>query len=445
MKLSFLQRFVEFIRNQKMFRDGDGLLVAISGGVDSVVLAHLLDKLDFRFGLAHCNFKLRGEDSEGDEAFVKKLGGKMEVPVFVQSFDTTAHAGENSISIQMAARELRYAWFDEICKAKKYDYILTAHHKDDFAETIILNLAKGSVMNGMQGIPLINGNIARPMLWATKQEILDFAAKENIAFREDSSNESDKYQRNLIRHQVIPKLEKLNPKALDSIYRAGVLRGQIQDWFLKHCNALKMQLFKNRDGTTYINKEELLKAEVNEAALFEMLKEFEFSPSQVMNLHFSLTSTQSFELNSSTHRLVKDRNSITILPKDEELPTPLTIEKPGEYSFGDINIVIDLIESLSESPDFKNPQVAYFDYQKLQFPLTIRRWQQGDFFLPFGMKGKKKVSDYLTDMKAGSLEKERQPVLISGDNICWLIGKRLDDRFRLEGGGKVVRISLIAL
>ena len=437
MKQNFHQRFLHFIREYKLFTDIDKLLVTVSGGIDSVVLVHLLKKLDFHFSIIHCNFKLREEESEGDELFVSKLADKLNVPIYIKHFDTGKYAEQKKLSIQMAARELRYQWFEEVRANEKFDYIITAHHKDDLAETVLLNLSKGSVLSGLHGIKPKNGDIIRPLLWATKKDIAEYASKEKISFREDSSNASDKYQRNLIRHKILPEFEKLNPSFSETIFQTSVLRGQISDWFEKYCAEIKSKSFQQRGSVLHCDKNVL--AHLNEAILFELIREFGFNSSQAIDLFGSLHETEAKEFVSSTHRLVKDRSSVSIAPLFEKTnDSILSITGEGKYEINDLTLQLTVANTIPTIDELKNPAFTFLDYEKLNFPLTIRIWQEGDSFHPYGMKGKKKVSDYLTNIKLGKLEKENQTVMLSGNDICWIVDKRIDDAFKIDSQTKTV-------
>ncbi len=415
----------------------DKLLVTVSGGIDSVVLVHLLKKLDFHFSIIHCNFKLRGEESEGDELFVNKLADELNVPIYIKHFDTGTYATQNKLSTQMAARELRYQWFEEVRSKEKFDYIITAHHKDDLAETVLLNLSKGSVLSGLHGIKAKNGDIIRPLLWATKKDIAKYAAKEKITFREDSSNASDKYQRNLIRHKILPEFEKLNPSFSDTIFQTSMLRGQISDWFEKYCAEIKEKSFQVKGKVLYCDKNVLTK--LNEAILFELIREYNFNSSQAIDLFGSLHETEAKEFVSATHRLVKDRSSVTIAELHEKTKdNTLSIAGEGEYRINDLTLQLTIANTIPTIDELKNPAYTFLDFEKLNFPLTIRTWQEGDSFHPYGMKGKKKVSDYLTNIKLGKLEKENQTVMLSGNDICWIVDKRIDDAFKIDTQTKKV-------
>ena len=416
MKQSFHHNFISFVRTYGLFTDMDRLLLAVSGGVDSMVLAHVLQR----------------KESEQDGLLVSKLAEELNVPVYIKSFDTNIYSLENKVSIQMAARELRYEWFQELVSKQNYDYIVTAHHKNDFAETVLMNLSKGSVIKGLQGIRPKNNNIVRPLLWASKEEILEYAAKEKIVFREDSSNASDKYQRNLIRHNIIGEFEKINPSFIDTVFESSLLRGQISDWFENQCKEIKSRLFTNNENIIIINKKELYK--YNAAILCELLKEYNFSTSHIIHIFSSLRESEGKEFISPTHRIVKDRDSLSILPlsNNDDLKE-FAIPSEGTYKIAHQDFTFTVTNSLPDKMEFNNPDITFLNFDKMSFPLFARVWEEGDTFKPFGMKGKKKkISDFLTDIKLGKLEKEKQILLLNGNDICWVVGKRIDERYRIE-------------
>ncbi len=443
MKLSFEQQFIKFIRENELFSDLDHLLVAVSGGSDSVLLAHLLKKLHLKFSIAHCNFKLRGEESEGDELFVSNLADELNVPIYVKHFSTDQYATDQKVSIQMAARALRYSWFQEILKKEKINYIITAHHKDDLAETVLLNLSKGSVLNGLHGIKPKNNNIVRPLLWASKNEIKKYIAEEKISYREDSSNHSSKYQRNLIRHQIFPEFEKINPSFSETILQTSLLRNQINNWFETYCLTLKDQLFSHHQGILSCAKEALIK--FNEAIIFELIRTYNFTPHQAINIYKALKGTESKEFNSKTHRIIIDRSLLQIIPIIEhEKNDGVLVFEEGNYIYQ--SQIIHFNFTKYPPAQFKQhpPHIAYLDADKIIFPLQIRVWKNGDYFQPFGMQGNKKISDYLTDIKQGKYEKEHQLVVVSEDIICWVVNKRIDERFKIdETTERILKIEVL--
>lgn len=440
----------EHINQNLPFLIGKKLLVAISGGIDSVVLTQLFYKLNFSISLAHCNFLLRGKESNKDEQFVKDLGNKLQIPTFTIKFETEKYATKNGISTQMAARDLRYHWFEKICKENQIDYIITAHQKDDIIETFIINLTRGTGLDGLTGIPEINGNIVRPLLPFTRNDILIYATRKKLEWREDSSNSSIKYVRNKIRIKVVPVLKELNPSLLDTFQNTlENLKGSQQIVNDRIIN-IQQKISRTQNNELYFDVSKLKKLSNPKIYLFELLKEYGFTEWDDIN---DLLGAQSGkQVFSDTHRLLKNRDSL-ILSK-------ITSEKNFSYQIlegaNEIKHPIQLnLETIDIHFDTKNHQAKILnelifddintisiDYNKIKFPLTIRKWQKGDFFFPIGLNGKKKLSKYFKDEKMSLLEKENTWLLCSENDIVWIIGRRLDDRFKVtKYSSKILKIK----
>ena len=403
------------------------ILIAISGGVDSVVLAHLCKKANLDIALAHCNFHLRGKESEGDEAFVMELADALEIEVFIEGFETEAYARNKKISIQMAARELRYHWFEELRETLSFDYIFTAHHANDNLETVLINLVRGTGLEGLTGIPEWNGAILRPLLPFSRAEIEEYAHNTHLKWREDSSNASGKYMRNKIRQEVIPKLMELNPQLLESfdntrrhLHQSSVL---VEDYI----SALFPRIAK-KENFGYSFRIKMLKTIPNlRAVLYELFKSFGFTE---WNDVYELIEAQPGKIvYSKTHRLIKDRENLllTTLPSFEDRDYEILAEEEvvmlpmGTFQF----------EEVSEFTEGERGTI-FLDQKKLKFPLTVRKWEEGDWFYPFGMKGKKKVSKFFKDEKLSLPEKENCWLLCSDEEIVWVIGYRADARFGVD-------------
>ena len=421
------------------FLEGKKLLIAISGGIDSTVLTHLMQTLNYSIALAHCNFLLRGKESNKDEHFVINLGKKRNLITHTTQFETKKYAQKKGISTQMAARELRYQWFQDLCVKYGYDYILTAHHKDDVLETFLINLIRGTGLNGLTGIPEINNNILRPLLPFTREEILIFATKNKLSWREDKSNSSIKYVRNKIRHKVIPVLKELNPNLLDTFFNTLENLNETKQIVDESIQKLSKKIIKHRDNEIYFNIAEIQKLSNPKAYLYHVLNKYKFT---AWNDIIDLLNAQSGKtVFSKTHKLVKHRAGL-ILSKIEETPlesihihkNTKEITKPVKLKFETIDIPLDkkyhqnkIIEAFLTTDTTK----VAVDFDKLQFPLTLRNWQKGDSFYPFGLKGKKKLSKFFKDEKLSVLDKEKVWLLCSGNQIVWVVGMRLDDRFKI--------------
>ena len=413
------------------------ILIAVSGGVDSVVLAHLCKKANLDIALAHCNFHLRGEESEGDEAFVMEMADALETEVFIEGFETEAYARNKKISIQMAARELRYHWFEELRETLSFNYIFTAHHANDNLETVLINFIRGTGLEGLTGIPEKNGAILRPLLPFSRSEIEDYAHNTHLKWREDSSNASGKYMRNKIRQEVVPKLLELNPQLLDSFENTRKNLQQSAVLVEDYISALFPRIAKQEDYG-YSFKVKLLKTIPHlRAVLFELFKSFGFTEwNDVYNL---LEAQPGKIVYSKTHRLIKDRENLllTTLPPFEERKFEILAEEEvvmlpmGTFHFEEVK---ELEKGRSDA--------VFLDQNKLQFPLVVRKWEEGDQFYPFGMKGKKKVSKFFKDEKLSLPEKENCWLLCSGEEIVWVIGYRADARFGVnERTASILRLT----
>jgi len=421
-----LQIFKEHIDTHFSFLKDKKLLVACSGGVDSVVLSFLLKKSRFKIGLAHCNFSLRGKDSDGDETFVIDWADKLSIPVFTETFDTKEFAKDHKLSTQMAARELRYHWFYEILKDFKYDYLATGHHADDDLETFFINLSRGSGLQGLTGIPKINETVIRPLLLFSRSEIVAFAKENKLTWREDSSNASTEYLRNKLRHDVLPEYKNATEGVLQNFQKTQKYLKDSQDLVEDYMALVyNLAVTENFDGYT-LHIEKLQELPHTEAVLYQLLHPFGFTDWEVVpELLKAQSGKQVF---STTHRLLKDRNVLllTKITSEEQIDEILIkknikkIEIPLQIEF----IPIDKIGYIDNS-------VIYVDKDKLQYPLKLRKWRKGDAFQPFGMKGKKKLSKFFKDEKLSLVAKEKIWVLCSDSEIIWIIGHRADERFKV--------------
>lgn len=431
------------IRKNDLFVKEHKLLLAFSGGVDSVVLAHLLHGMGYSCSLAHCNFRLRGDEAQSDRAFCESFAKHMGIPFFTKDFDTKAYATEQKLSIQMAARELRYHWFKELMAEQGFDRLLTAHHANDNVETLLVNLVRGTGIKGLQGIPERQDYLVRPLLFASKEDIMTYAEKHQLHYRNDSSNAEVKYKRNFIRHKVIPELKSLNPALEETIHSsvqffkqsAEIVQAYAKDRYTTICHEAPKQLF--------ININMLSKEPYKETLLFEWLHNKQFKPKQIAQLceviHSETHSGKQFS--SPTHRLVVDRTHIIVQPiEPEPLQSAYTIASPDDTKHLPIGLSI---EEVPEALFSGNKQEIVIPYTEQLFPLTLRRWKQGDKFRPFGMKGFKKLSDFFKDQKFSLFEKEAVWILANREQIIWIIGHRLDDRCRIEETApRILRITL---
>jgi tRNA(Ile)-lysidine synthase len=423
-----IELFHNHILNRFPFLKGRKLLIAISGGIDSVVLTHLCHDLHFNIALAHCNFNLRADESDADEEFVLQLAENLNLEVFIESFDTEVYAKTNKQSIQMAARYLRYNWFKELAEQLHFDYILTAHHADDNLETFLINLTRGTGLDGLTGIPEINDNLVRPLLPFSRQMIEVYANEKKYKWREDSSNLSAKYVRNKLRLDIIPALKELNPSFLQSFQTTLNNLNDTADIVEESLNAvLKRAIVSLDNNQMQIKVSEFKKLNNPKAYLHEFLKDYGFTEwNDVVNLLDAQSGKQVF---SPNYRLLKDRD-VLILTEIDSNNSDFSIsiselESEIQWSFG--MLVLSDVSQIEET----NSRIIYVDKDTLEFPIILRKWQQGDYFFPLGMQGKKKLSKYFKDEKLSLIEKENIWLLISGDAIVWVIGKRADGRFKV--------------
>ena len=415
------------------------LLIACSGGMDSVVLSRLLKELKFNISLAHCNFSLRGKESKGDENFVIGLADKLSVPVFTKTFDTKQYAKEQKISTQMAARDLRYEWFEELINQHSFDYLLTAHHLDDDLETFFINLSRGTGLRGLTGIPKINEKIVRPFLNFSRKEIITYAKEKNVTWREDSSNSSTDYLRNKIRLEVIPKLKDSTENVLQNFKQTQInLRESqllIHDYMVLIQNLVMTQ---TKEGYS-ISIHKLQELPNTSALLFELLSPFGFTAwKDISELLQGHTGKQVF---SATHRLIKNREELLLTEiTSEKKKEIINISEETKILKTPVKLQFEKVSSISET----HKNIIYLDRKKLTFPLQLRKWKEGDYFYPFGMIGKKKLSKFFKDEKLSLVAKEKIWVLSSGNQIVWVVGMRSDNRFKVEKDTKeILKITLI--
>lgn len=422
------------------FLFGKKVLLATSGGVDSMVMVYLFEQLHFDFAIAHCNFQLRGLESFGDQNFVQDYAENNKIPFFITQFDTQAFANDYKLSTQVAARELRYSWFYELLETQQFDYILTAHHADDNLETFLINLSRGTGLEGLTGIPAQNENVIRPLLVFSRAEIVAFAQEYKITWREDSSNASDKYLRNKIRHDLVPILKELNPNFITAFQKTQFFLQEAKVMVDDATIMIYQQVAKESGDEIFFNLKKLKKLPNYNSYLYQWLKEFGFLAwEDIYDLVVAQSGKQVF---SSDFRLLKDRDFLIL--------SPISFEKEKEYFLIDrnqkevkfpINISFCKVDDILKTSN----TTIFVDADKLQFPLVLRKWQEGDFFHPFGMEGKtKKISKLFKDVKLSLMEKENSWLLCSNNQIIWAVGIRQDERFKIEPTTKnILQIALL--
>ena len=417
------------------------ILVAVSGGLDSIALLHLFKLANFKISVAHCNFKLRGTESDADHDFVAHTCKQLNLPFFSKDFDTLAYAKLNSVSIQMAARELRYAWFTELRLSNAIDYIATAHHQDDQVETILLNLSRGTGLKGLHGILPIQNHLVRPLLYTDRAKLEAWMCTRKISYREDSSNASLKYARNKLRHKVLPVLKELNPSLAATMQQNAERFENSQQnlaFFYDKCRA---ELLKEVNGDLHFNLEVLQTYPAPIDVLFYFLSEYGFQDWKAISHLFRAPSGK--VISSNTHELLKNRTSLVLKKTVSSTSAQFFIQEDLTSVSSPFNLTFKQLPN-SGFKVSTNPLIAALDYDKLAFPLLLRKWKSGDVFQPLGMRGKKKLSDFFIDTKLSIFEKRNTWVLCSATKIVWVVGHRIDERFKLvENGQKVYLVELI--
>ncbi len=416
-------------------------LLTVSGGIDSVVMAELFHAARIEFDFAHCNFHLRGKESDGDQLFVEKMAGRMDVRCFVNHFDTRDYADKNGISIQMAARDLRYTWFEEIREKNGYDFIVTGHNRNDMVETVLINFARGSGIRGLTGIRARHGFLVRPLLFASRAAIRNYADSQSLSWREDSSNAETKYIRNRIRHVLIPEFEAINPafmqNASDTISRLG----QTEQLLNLALTQIKKTVCIELPDKFLIDIEKLTEYPAVETLLFELLREYGCTSILVRSIISSFGSTPGKRFVTRTHSITRDRTHLIITRNTIPVETEMEIDADTVLLTYPIHLTI---AGMKMNPDYTIPsenRYAVLDWDQIVFPLTLRRWKAGDHFHPLGMKGSKKISDFLIDNKVPLPDKQHVWVIESSGNIVWVVNHRIDERYRITSN--TTRILLL--
>lgn len=412
-------------------KPGAKLLLTVSGGMDSMVLMDVVIKAGYECEAAHCNFNLRGGESDGDEQLVREECKKRGVVLHVRSFDTKVYARENGISIEMAARDLRYDWFHELLEVRELDFMLTAHHGDDAVETFFLNLVRGTGIKGLSGIKAINGRVVRPLLELSRNEIEKYAESNAVRYRHDSTNDDVKYMRNKVRHEIIPRFKEMNPSFIGTM-KANLKRlAEVEGLLDAEVKRFRDEFVVEEGGRVLIPIRVIAPHPQKTSILHEILAPYGFSPRVVNDIVRGLDGIPGKQFYSENYRLIRDRHNLILLKKEEVADEAVfidagttEIDEPFEMSIR----VFDKTEDYSFST---NPLVAHFDTDIVEFPLILRRWQQGDTFRPLGMKGFKKLSDFFTDQKLSVVDKENVWVLQTGDDVMWVVGMRIDDRYKI--------------
>ena len=433
-----IDKFEKYYQVNELFNKADKILLTVSGGKDSMTMLHLFRSANLFFEVAHCNFKLRGEEANKDEAFIRQYCTNNNIEFHSVAFNTNENAQENGVSIQMAARDLRYTWFEEIRKENNFNFIATAHHKNDIAETMLINLTKGTGIAGLHVIRNKRDSIIRPLLCFDSVEIDSYVKENEIQFRQDQSNSDTKYTRNSIRHNVIPELEKINPSFIETVVTASVQFSELEEIVSQKIEEEKRQLFV-QDGEGFKIDINLLK-ELSplKTYLYYFLKVFNFNAADVSDVINGFEGQSGQVFYSSSHQIVKDRTHL-LLNKIVKVET----EELEIHSIKDFPFDCDIVNITSDFKIEKSSSFAYLDADKVKFPMRLRTWTEGDFFRPLGMKGNKKVSDFLIDQKVSVVAKKTVKVLVQAEEIVWLVGHRISDKYSVSSSTKrVLKLSI---
>ncbi len=427
-----LEQFQAYINRYHLLAEGDKTILALSGGIDSMVLADLLLKTKADFVVAHCNFHLRGDESDGDDWFVRKFAEKRGIQCFVKHFETERYAAKHGLSIEMAARDLRYGWFEQLRQQLGYDKIAVAHHADDQAETFFINLLRGAGLRGLKGMQPQNSVIIRPLLWASREQIRQYAVENHIVWREDHTNAETVYLRNKIRNQLLPVFDELHPEARRGLYKSLEHLSSENELYRELLKEKLSQIVKQEDGVQKFEVPEPVEGPTSFQLLFEWLRQYNFNTDQCHFIFEAMETGIGNKYYSPTHQLVICRNELQLSEiksvKDEEI----RIEAGQEELTSPIHLCFSQFEKTGDFVIDKSPNVALLDANKIQFPLTLRHWRHGDRFHPLGMRGSKLLSDFFVDQKFTEAQKENVFLLVSADNeILWVVGYRIDDRFKV--------------
>ena len=434
-----LTNFKNHISNTFPALKGKKILIACSGGLDSVVLSRLFKELNYDISLAHCNFSLRGKESDEDEKFVILLADKLSIPIFNKKFNTKAYKIKHKLSTQVAARQLRYQWFEEVCTEHSFDYLATAHHLDDDLETFLINLSRGTGLRGLIGIPLINDKIIRPFLNFPRADILQYAKEKNSPWREDSSNQTSDYLRNKLRIEVIPRLKEVDHNLLNGFHQTQKYLNDSMALVNDYMALIKNLVVDETEDGFEIDVLKLQDLPNTNALLYELLAPFGFTAwDDISDL---LTAQSGKQIFSESHRILKNRKSLLLVENS-------FVHNEETYTIKESDTGIDTpinlkIEHVAKTSDYTS-SIVYLDVQKLNFPLQLRKWREGDSFYPFGMKGKKKLSKFFKDEKLSLVAKEKTWVLTSENHIVWIVGMRSDHRFKVESQTKkILKITVL--
>ncbi len=429
--MNLQQKVQSFIQKHQLLTDKGQVLVGVSGGTDSVALLHILISLGYDCITAHCNFHLRMEESKRDEDFVRRLAHSCSIPFYSIDFETTKHAEQHKISIEMAARDLRYAWFEKMKENTGAQAIAVAHHADDNIETLLMNLVRGTGLKGLTGMRPRNINVVRPLLCCTSEELQNYLVEHGLEHVEDTTNQENNYLRNKFRNELLPLLTEINPTARENMYKSLANLEGNYSIYQQAIGKISQQIVENYGNEKRLNIDKINKQVHIPTVLFELLSPYGFGSVQIEQILTTLNRESGKVFYSETHRLVKDRKHLIISAKDELKDQLYTVSQDTMEINSPIHLTIRKVAIDAFFSPSKLPTCVHIDASLVEFPLELRRWYEGDVFYPFGMTQKKKLSDYFIDQKFSIPQKEQRWLLVSGGKIVWIIGNRLDNRFRI--------------
>ena len=433
------RQFQEFITQKQLFDKHQRILLAVSGGKDSILMLHLFKSLGIEIGVAHVNFKLRGDESQRDEDFVRSLAERLNIPFFTEHFETKKYASLHKISTQMAARSLRYQWFEEIRLREKFDFIALAQHKNDVAETILINLLRGTGLSGLHGILPKKDKLIRPLLFLTRVEIDALIQKHNLSYVEDSSNLSSDYTRNKIRLEVMPRLREINTSVENTFTQNAARFAEVESFLAMQVDAMRQEIVQKKAGGWYFSVEKIQALNPISLLLYELLKPFNFMASVVNEVIDALKGQSGKRFFSVSHRAIISRGWLIVAElQNEGIEGRLVHPDTRNLDFGNHQFCFSNTDGNSYD---QNLNKAFLDADKLVYPLMIRTWQIGDKFIPLGMKGFKKLSDFFIDGKIDQHLKDTIPILVNGNgDLLWVAGMRQDNRYKVRLSTKKVAI-----
>ncbi len=420
-----------YIEAESLFVPGDKVVLAVSGGVDSMVMLDLFQQMGVDFVVAHCNFQLRGAESDGEETFLRDYCGEERIELYVEHFDTQEYAALTGISIEMAARKLRYEWFFELLDQLEFQCVATAHHLDDLIETMLINLSRGTGIRGLSGIQPKNGKIIRPLLAVNREQILAYAAEHHISYKNDSSNDELLYRRNVIRHQIIPLFEEINQAFRKNAVRTASILRETEQLYLQKIDDVRQMVMEQQGVNILFSIDKLRSLQPLNSIVFELFYPFGFNAQQIHEMIGSFDAEAGKIFLSPTHRIVKDRSHFIVTPLGNDNLSRFYIEEGQKEVVWPVSLRFELIPRDAAFRFSRSPLVADLDYDLLQFPLLMKKWESGEYFQPLGMSGFKKISDFFIDEKLSIPEKESVWIVYSGQKVVWITGKRIDDRFKI--------------